>query len=195
VNVEAPSIDRGRMTVAGRSYPVNRVFAGPYYGQECVDGNCVAKLYIPPTGEVLQVVAAATASALRAAYRWLRPARVAPKVAPVVPLVPPAAKIADDLLKQTAPIVNNGARMLNAATQLSKMVGPNASEKLQAMLKFFNGIGFTIGKQGIVETSESFTVYSEDARYAFQFMKATGTILYGKIEMAPRFDYVWRLLQ
>jgi hypothetical protein len=107
------------------------------------------------------------------------------------------AKAIDDMLSASASAKNPGERMLTAAGQLSGTDGLSAAQKLAAMRGFFNKIGFAIsfkkGVAGVVDEAGRILIYSEDEKYVFSFLKDTGKILYGKIDLTTG-KYLWRPL-
>lgn len=105
-----------------------------------------------------------------------------------------AEAVADELVIAAQAGTNPGARMLLAATRLSAMGGYSAATKVEVILAFFKRIAFAINKEGVIETAEYFAMKSEDAKYAFRFLKSTGEIVYGKFDVA-KLDYVWTLLK
>ncbi len=104
-----------------------------------------------------------------------------------------ASRVADELVAAVQSIKAPGERMLAAAGRLSAMRALTAAQKVEVMLAFFNRVGFAIGKGGVVDEGAQLVMYSEDARYAFRFVKSTGEILYGKIDLVVG-RYVWRTL-
>jgi len=105
-----------------------------------------------------------------------------------------AAKVADELFAATRTVVNPGQRMLAAARQLGSMTALTAAQKVKVILEFFQRIGFAISKAGVVDDGARFVMYSEDSRYAFAFVKGTGEVLYGKINVQT-LAYVWEVLK
>jgi hypothetical protein len=92
-----------------------------------------------------------------------------------------AAKVAEELYAGVKALGNPGRMMLEAAKRLSGTGGLSAAEKAKVILEFFKRIGFGISKEGVVDTGDYIIMKSEDARYAFKFIKSTGKIIYGKI--------------
>ncbi len=104
-----------------------------------------------------------------------------------------AARVAEELFATTKGLANPGQKMLAAAPQLSGMINLSALQKTQVMLEYFRKIGFIISKEGVVDEGAYLLMKSDGAAYAFRFIKDTGKILYGKMDM-KLFDYVWRPL-
>ena len=65
------------------------------------------------------------------------------------------------------------------------------------MLRFFRRINFAISDPpGIVDEGAHFVMYAEQQPRAFRFMKDTGQIWYGKLDIKNvAAGYVWTLLQ
>ena len=101
-----------------------------------------------------------------------------------------AARLADELYMEARVLQNPGRMMLRAATKLSGMAELSAGQKAAAMLEFFKRIGFAISKSGVQDAAEYILMRSEDEKYAFKIIKATGKFLYGKFDVA-KLDYVW----
>jgi hypothetical protein len=104
-----------------------------------------------------------------------------------------AAAVAEELFTSTASIANNGQRMIAAIRQLAGM-GLTAAQKAEVTLEFFRRIGFSTSAAGLVDEGAWLVMHSEDSRFAFRFIKATGEIMYGRFDTAAM-DYVWRVLQ
>jgi hypothetical protein len=104
-----------------------------------------------------------------------------------------ASRVAGELLAATKSVAHSGQRMLVAARQLAAMRNLSAVQKSQVMLEFFRGIGFAISKAGVVDEAAQLVMHSEDSRYAFRFIKATGEILYGKFDVKT-LQYIWQAL-
>jgi hypothetical protein len=93
-----------------------------------------------------------------------------------------AVTVAEELVGSVANITGNGQKMLAAARQLSAMSNLSAAQKVEVILVFFNKIGFAI--QGAATQAASYIqIISEDGKYIFQFLKDSGVIRYGKINL------------
>ena len=84
--------------------------------------------------------------------------------------------------------------MLAAARQLSAMRNLTAAQKAKVMLDFFRRINFVINKEGLVDEGLYLIMKSDDARYAFRFVKSSGEILYGRFNFQT-LEYVWEALR
>jgi Domain of unknown function (DUF4157) len=105
-----------------------------------------------------------------------------------------AARVAEELAASTGTIANAGQRMLAGARVLSGMRNLTAAQKVEVMLHFFQRIGFIINKEGVVDEGLYFIMKSDDARYAFRFVKDTAEIIYGRFD--PKIlDYAWEALR
>ncbi len=103
-----------------------------------------------------------------------------------------ASKTTDTLYQGTATIDNNGARFIKATSILAKMQ-LTAVQKAQVVQGFATKIGFGFGAEGLVSKDAYLLLRSEDHRYAFRFLRATGAIEYGKFDMATM-NYAWKQL-
>lgn len=104
------------------------------------------------------------------------------RTAPVAGSVFNAATVADELFNSVANVTGNGQKMLAAARQLSSMSNLTAAQKVEVILTFFNRIGFAT--QGTAtQTAGYIQLISEDGKYIFQFLKDTGIIRYGRINL------------
>jgi hypothetical protein len=103
-----------------------------------------------------------------------------------------AAVTVEGLLTATAGAAYPGARMIQAAAALSS-VSMAAADKLKVMLQFFQRIGFIISQEGVIRQGADFLMKSDDEKYAFRFIGATGQILYGRFNM-QEMDYIWTTL-
>lgn len=95
-----------------------------------------------------------------------------------------AATVASELATATKETVGNGPKLIQAAKMLSQMSTLTAAQKVEVILLFIRGIGYAISKEGVVDEGASLLMKSEDARFAFRFIKATGQILYGKFDVS-----------
>jgi hypothetical protein len=105
-----------------------------------------------------------------------------------------AARVAEELAASTGTIANAGQRMLAAARQLSAMRNLTAAQKVEVMLDFFRRINFIVSKEGVVDEGLYLIMKSDDARYAFRFVKSSGEILYGRFNLKT-LEYVWEALR
>jgi hypothetical protein len=102
---------------------------------------------------------------------------------------------AHTLLAVTGATAAAGARMMQAASLLSQ-ASMTAQDKVSTMLEFLNGIDFAISQEGVVDQGSSFLMRSENGRNAFEFIKSTGQILYGRLEgVGVNAHYVWSLVK
>jgi hypothetical protein len=102
-------------------------------------------------------------------------------------------QVTNRLIIATARIAGNSAKMMQAARLLAVMKFLTASQKVQVILEFFKSIGFSIKNAQVIEEAEYYLMYSEDSRFAFRVMKATGDIIFGVIN-TKTFDYTWTSL-
>ncbi len=100
-----------------------------------------------------------------------------------------ASTVADDLFAQVAGVTSNARKMLDAGKILSSMQGLTAAQKLEAMLAFFNKIGYAT-KGAPTQTVQYFQIIAEKGGYMFHFMKDTGVIMYGKYDTTTM-QWVW----
>ena len=86
-----------------------------------------------------------------------------------------------------------GQRLLQAGEALARMA-MSAQGKVDVMKNIIEKLGMRFS--GFKDAGGSLWMYSEDFRYAFQFVKDTGQILYGKFDstVGQFGDYVWRAL-
>jgi hypothetical protein len=106
-----------------------------------------------------------------------------------------ATAVAEELFTATENLAasGNGPRMIGAIKRLAAM-NLSAGQKAEATLEFFRKIGFATSKAGLVDEGAQLVMYSEDSIYGFRYIKATGEIFYGKMDMKAM-DYVWKLLR
>jgi hypothetical protein len=88
---------------------------------------------------------------------------------------------------------SGGQRLIQAAEALSKL-NMSAAGKVDVMKNVIDKLGMRF--TGFKETAGGYWMYSEDWRYAFQFIKNSGQIMYGKFDSSiGQFgDYFWRSL-
>jgi hypothetical protein len=102
-------------------------------------------------------------------------------------------QVTNRLIIATARIAGNSAKMMQAVRLLAVMKFLTASQKVQVILEFFKSIGYSIKNAQVIEEAEYYLMYSEDSRFAFRVMKATGDIIFGVIN-TKTFDYTWTSL-
>lgn len=105
-----------------------------------------------------------------------------------------AARVTDELIVATQSIAGNGQKMLAAARQLSAMGNLTAVQKAEVILTFFRHIGFGVQYTrgaAYVDEGAHLLMTSEDGLFAFQFIKSTGAIKYGRLSRET-FQFVWR---
>jgi hypothetical protein len=106
-----------------------------------------------------------------------------------------ASAVAQELFTATESLAasGNGPRMIGAIKRLAAM-NLSAAQKAEVTLEFFRKIGFATSKSGLVDEGAQLVMFSEDSIYGFRYIKATGEILYGKMDMKAM-DYVWKVLR
>ena len=65
---------------------------------------------------------------------------------------------------------------------------------VEGVLAFFRRINFIINKEGLVDEGLYLIMKSDDAKYAFRFVKSSGEILYGRFNFQT-LEYVWEALR
>jgi hypothetical protein len=160
----------------------------------------IAVLLLPIILEAIAAVAVRAAAGIAA--RWA--AKTAAEAAVTDILAAGAARVVvtgaasggiatQVLSKVSGP--SDGAKLIQAAGALSKL-NMSAASKVDVMKNIMGKDKLDMSFTGFKETAEAYWMFSEQSRYAFQFVKDTGQIMYGKFDSSiGQFgDYIWRAL-